>query len=234
MTGEYLMKAKKLLAIISLQERDKTRKIISELKNCGRTKKELDLATKIANCLSYFSNSFFEKPIPIYFVTKGKENNHNLAAYCHPSMMAGLKEECFFIYLKGLSAKFNDCKNYCRTNYSFSIDNKCHKFEMTDEEFLISIGAHEVRHRLQYNGRVKLFDTDKKYRKPLCYLIAYHEDVCKHQKQIYEREGESPEFIAWDLSREEFDADIVQDVFSYKLHRGRSLKELCETLKMER
>lgn len=229
------MRAKKLLTIIVAQQRNKLINIdyiSKELRNRGRTDEEIDLAIKIACCLSYFSSLFFGKTIPINFVPRENKAGF-LAAYCHPSM-PNCNEECFFIYVKDLPLKLEDNKNYCKTRHYFSIDGKITQAEMSKEEFLIAMGVHEVRHRLQHNKNVKLFKRNKKYRPPIGHLIKFLKNVYKYQKEIYIREGESKRFIAWDLSNREFDADVIERIFTNNLQKGRTLKELCEIIKMER
>lgn len=229
------MKAKKLLEIIVAQERNKLIDIdfvSEELRNRGRTDEEIDLSIKLACCLSYFSSLFFDRTIPIGFVP-GENKHGSLAAYCHPSMPK-CNEEGFFIYVKDLPLRIKDNKNYCKTRHYFSINGKIKKYEISKREFLISIGVHEVRHRLQYDKNIKLFKRNKKYHPPIGYLIKFLKDAYRYQKEIYIKEGKSKKFTNWHLSNRELDAELIERIFVDKLQKGINLKELYEIIKMER
>ena len=227
------MRAKKLLAMIVAQQRNKLDDIdivSKELRNRGRTNEEIETAIKIACCISYFDSLFFDDGISINFVSREAEDDQ-FAAYSHPSMAKDVVEEGYFVYAKNLPSKINS--DGCKIN-SFSMNGKLSRLEASKEEFLIRIAVHEIRHRLQYNKRIKLFLRNKSYRKPIDYSIRFYKSVYEYQKEMYEKEEKSEDYIAKKLSDTEFDAEIIESVFLDKLHKGKGLKELCQIVKMER
>ena len=220
---------KKILSTIVARQKDKLLNIDNlskELLNRGRTNEEIEMAIKLACCITYFDYLLFEKPIVIGFSSKCNENRsfQFFASYCHPSMPNCDKEE-YAVYVERLPERI---KEDSKTFVSFDEKGKSFLTTQTEEEFLIRMGIHEVRHRLQHNGRVKLFYRNKKYRNPIGNFVKFTSLVYK-----YDAKGKTKKYIKERLSDNEFDANVVDYFFANKLRKGKSIMSLSEIIKIE-
>ena len=90
------------------------------------------------------------------------------------------------------------------------------------------MAIHEVRHRLQHNARVKLFYRNKKYHEPIGNFVKFTSLVYK-----YEAENKPQKYIEERLSDNEFDANVIDSYFSYRLHKRESIKKLSKIIEKQ-
>jgi len=216
-----------LSTILARKDRILDLDIISrELTNRGRTKEEIKIAIKLAYCIAFFDSLLFEKPIVIVFSSNCNKDELFcfFASYYHPSM-DGCDNEEYTVYVERLLERIKENK---RKFVSFDENGKPFLTAITLTEAIIRMAIHEVRHRLQHNDRVKIFYRDKKYRNPIGNFVKFTNLVYK-----YEAKNKPQEYIKERLSNNEFDANVIDSYFSYKLHKGESIKKLSEIIKKQ-
>jgi hypothetical protein len=200
--------------------------ISKELTNRGRTKEEIEMAIKIACCIAFFDSLLFETPIIIGF-----SPNYNkdelfcfFASYYHPSMDKYDREE-YAVYVERLPDRIRENKGRF---VSFDENGKPFLTALTLTEAIIKIAIHEVRHRLQHNGRVKIFYRNKKYRNPIGNFVRFTSLVYE-----YDAKNKPQKYLKERLSDNEFDANVIDSFFAGRLHRGESIKKLSEIIKKQ-
>ncbi|MFA5087058.1 MAG: hypothetical protein WC470_02030 [Candidatus Paceibacterota bacterium] len=212
------MKPKTLLEIITTRQRIKLSglPLISEgIMSRGRTPEDIEIAIKIACVISFFDFIIFRSnPIKLYFIN----GESNFAGYSHPSM-PGSPEESYNIYVANLSSRIKEQISFFKI-ISFNKD-KLLRNTCSEEEYLLMIGAHEVRHRLQFIHNVKMFRRDVEYRKPFNNFVRYIGYVFEDASVI-------------DKTDIEFDAKVVGEIFLSSLHKNKSLRELIDIIQMGR
>lgn len=200
--------------------------VSKELTNRGRTKEEIDMAIKIACCIAFFDSLLFKEPIVIGFSPNCNKDELFcfFASYYHPSMDKCEREE-YTVYIERLPERIQENKGRF---VSFDKNGKPFLTALTLTETIIKIAIHEVRHRLQHNNRVKIFYRNKKYRNPIGNFVKFTSLVYK-----YEAKNKPKKYIKERLSNNEFDANVIDNFFADRLHKGKSIKELSEIIKKQ-
>ena|SRR3989338_9478331 len=97
---------------------------------------------------------------------------------------------------------------------------KLEKYQ-SDGQFLISVAAHEVRHRIQHDNLIRKFSPEdaKLIDDPLLRLIIeFYEMEFEEREKIYRREKRPEEFIREKLSPKEFDATVIEKFVANKMN----------------
>jgi len=198
---------------------------IEELQKIGIKKEEIEITIKLMCAMSYFDSIFFKKGVEM-----------NFSLYDEPDLYAGYhsKEgeednEAYHIFVKRISDKIKERNKNC---VSFDSLNKLNFVENTEEEFILSVAAHEVRHRLQKSdeqkNKIELFDRNKEYPKNINNFVEFERLFFEEEEKV-----RSEEYIKGRLSDLEFDARVVESIFEDALRKGESIKELCEIIKLK-
>ena len=105
----------------------------------------------------------------------------------------------------------------------------------TMAELLISVAAHEVRHRLQQHGLPMInAEKIKDYDDSLFKDIAEHvSSLLEEEERQYKKENRSAEYIERKTSPLELDARVIEMMTLIKLHSGTTKEDLQRLLKFQ-
>ena len=167
---------------------------------------------------------FPEDPVAINFSIR-KHCSGFLVAH-HPNKNA---ETRYNIYVDGLAdlweARKKERKSWIPGN------RRGHRLvKATREELLVSLAAHEVRHRVQSDCSPKKFSPKSanlvkdKFIKS---IIRFEALVLEEDRKTYNKENKSKFFIRGRINRKEFDATVIERLIASKIHRKNaySLRE---------
>jgi len=204
------------------------REIRKNLKKAGAQRKDIKMALSMMIRLEKLDRIIFPKnPATICFSIK----KHRFGYYItHIISDKHTKERYYSIYLDGLADFFQEEKQKRFFWVSKNLKTKLIKY--TSEELLLSIIAHEVRHRIQQDYSIKKFSNKSASlvkEKILKEVIIFNSFEFKERKKIYIREGKSKEFIEDRINPKEFDASIIENLVAIEIHR-KNKNELREKI----
>jgi hypothetical protein len=171
---------------------------------------------------------FPDNPIQeIRIITKEEDNNSTNPPLCGYSK-GDLQEKEHYTVFKHLDHVVWDVPSMGRHLYLKDFL-KAHSWEnfqpFTEEEFLIQLAAHEVRHRVQEHFKVSLFSPQ------------YVEEI-KRGKRAKDGNLEAIVIFLWmyysmrkKSDIKEFDADVIGFLAAMKFHEGINLQDLAKLIK---
>tara|TARA_B100001971_G_C18215420_1_gene553486 strand:+ start:238 stop:957 length:720 start_codon:yes stop_codon:yes gene_type:complete len=214
------------------------KKIRKELKEEGFDKDDIEIVLKLTKRISYLDKRIFpDNPAEFCFVRKNPEEF--FAGFIKPRKNS--KKRTYNIYIIGLAKMLRKEKSIGwvlireqKTRWRSRI------IKYTWEVLLLSIAAHEVRHRIQHDLSIKKLspnDTDLVDDKFLGAIISFNETYFSEC-----RIGKSVKYINERLNPKEFDAKVIGRLVQHKVHKNslkssqdwsRLLKDIVSVLKIQ-
>ena len=103
---------------------------------------------------------------------------------------------------------------------------------------LVSVAAHEVRHRVQHDCSLKKFSSGSAnlIKDGLSKsIIEFEESVFEEDRKTYIKENKSKAFIRGRINQKEFDASVIGLLVANKIHRKNAYslrEEITSIIKM--
>lgn len=217
------------------------RDIRKKLREKGMKEEDIEKALELEVRIGILDREVFpENPAPLELIAdRGVKNN--LAMYI--PYVPRTKQECYVIFVKILSENLRLLKREIKLityNRAGKIPEFSRAPSYTWEELLLSLAAHEVRHRIQYNLSIRQFspqDAPLVDDRLLKHIIMLNEAEFRQRKKIYRsKENRSEGYIREKLSAEEFDASVVGMLVAHKVHRkdfSEAFEEIVSIIKMQ-
>jgi hypothetical protein len=217
------------------------RKLISEgvsieeirdfMKEKGLNKIDTETAINIMACMLFFDSKVFpnaKKKTSFQFAYGGKEEEStseqkSIAAYNH-------LDDGYQVAIKNVLKNLkNDASRIVYfTNNGKPIKEIYNQFPKAKiKESIMAMAAHEVRHRLQFNG-IKMFEKGEIYKNIL--VDSYVYSVEKDFENGYEPGYSDLEPLE---KQREFDSRIIENMTLWAVHEGIELRDLLKIIKME-
>lgn len=215
-------------------DRDES-KIKQEWKEKGATEGDINTALQMMMCIHGLNCFVFGDTVPLNFVRKGSENVPDLA-YIPPDEHG---KEGYQVIVNGFSKKFEH--EIEARHIKIEKNGKPIKYEsrptVSHEELFIGMAVHELRHRAQNQGKIKMFSPED----DLIYNGASYKSLFQLWKfyfqelrNILRKEGKSEKHIEDKTCQEEFDADLVEDFAIAKIHyEGISFEQLRKLINIQ-
>lgn len=204
-----------------------------ELSEKDQSAEDIELAIELMACIGAIDKAAFGKRDILleFFVTQDESNEDLFACYCSPK---DNPRESYGVWVGGL---YQGITKQLRHEKLILPDCPIKKAPLaTKEEFLLGVGVHEVRHRLQYHKRVEMFvssDTEH-FKEPMRKVCRWIRELLSSRKRIEAPTKKDPQrFLAYCDNPDEFDANVVQDFACQRLHQGISLEEFFALVMLE-
>jgi hypothetical protein len=205
----------------------------SRLKN----KERIDTIKKLTLYIIFFNELVFSeqkrKSVHIAFYKK-RHRFDFIASYYHPCM-GSCEFEIYGIYIPGTKIiKERKVISFDKNGVMIpDVDEYKDVPNATKEEQLMSIAAHEVRHRLQYNIMVLPITGNNFFRnEKLNSFIKYNQFDIGCKEEIYRENNGSEEFIKSRINNKEFDASLIELIVLSQIHNNESVENVLKTLRM--
>lgn len=206
------------------------KKIRKDLESKGARNEDIEMALAVLVRLEAIDRMVFPKNTAIINFSIGK------GRFGHP-IGHNKRKAKYNIYLDGLANFFQEEKR--KKCLWIPKRPKSLLLRATQEELLISIAAHEVRHRVQSDCSIKKFSSknvdlikDKLLRAVVRFNILEFEE----REKIYIRDKESKAFIKDRINRREFDASVIERLVAIKVHQKNVYnlrEEIISTIRLE-
>jgi len=201
-----------------------------------KNKERINTVKKLAIYIVFFDSLIFsqnfENSMQVFFFSRRSMYDY-IAAYYHPDM-GNYGFETYNIYIPSTK------RIQRRPIISFDKNGKIPYEEYKDipiatkEEVLISVAAHEVRHRLQYNNLVEPIKRNSVSRnKKVNGFIQYNAIELEWMRKFFCQNNYPEEFIKNRMSNEEFDASLIELIILSQIRDNASVEKVIKTLKME-
>jgi len=178
---------------------------------------------------------FPENPSPIGF-TIIKNRFGFLAAHGPLEQNTGLR---YYIYIEGINELAHEEK---KKKWFFIPENSNSKpklIRFTWEELLVSVAAHEVRHRVQADCSIKKFSP-----RSICLVenhilrsvIEFNKKEFEKREKIYIRDNKPKAYIKNRINRKEFDASTIEIFVTNKIHKKNAYnlrEDIARTIKLQ-
>jgi len=204
----------------------------SKLVEKGISEEDIDIAARLASAIALLDSLVFPysngETFEIGF--NHKREAENFAEY-RPRTRK--EKDGYLIFTRGLFEKLSEeAEHYYLfdSNRGFSsLSNSSFEGGCSLDEMIVSVAAHEVRHKLQFN-RPELGRFSRRgislIRAPLVRAVVYFEhSVFRERRKIYIKEERPKSFIRRKLSRIEFDAHVVDRMVG-SIIRGQELSQV--------
>lgn len=204
-----------------------------ELRDKGMERKDIEKALRLMLKIETFDRAIFpDSPAPFELIAK-KNPKGDFAGY-YPRTEK--QEEHYGIYVKGLLEALWHEKRVIRLFVLKRGKPDLSKaVSLTWGQLLTAVSAHEVRHRLQYEGSVRKFskeDAGLVDDRLLRAVIKFCQIEFEEREKIYIRDNEPVKYIKEKLSSREFDASIVERFIASKIHQGAGFEEVVLAIKL--
>jgi hypothetical protein len=205
------------------------KEIRKELKDKRYKKEDINMAFAISRRLETLDRMVFpENPSPIGFSMR-KNRFGFLAAHGPPEKDTGLR---YFIHVEGINELVHEEKNKKWFFIPKNSNREAKLVRFTWEELLVSVAAHEVRHRVQHDCSIKKFSP-----RSACLIedhilrsvIEFNKKEFEKREQIYIRDNEPKVYIKNRINRKEFDASTIEIFITNKIH-GKDAYSLREEI----
>jgi hypothetical protein len=182
-------------------------------------KYDFNLLMKLRKFIETFDKLIFNNPIDIKMAPKG-----SVGAIVKYVPRSDHQNECYIIEKRTDQELLNEIK----------LRKKSAKRIFSDERIIISIAAHEVRHRVQVHFKVNLlygliFERDRVKDKDLRDAIEFADNF---YRDLMSRGIDLVKTIGLDKLREEYDAEIIGALVAKKW-RGNNFSEIAEIIKSD-
>lgn len=208
--------------------------IRENLKREGAKKEDIKLALAIMVRLETLDGMVFpENPVTINFSIKRHRFGYVAGHFPDKS-----SETRYNIYLCGLVASLKEWKN-SKSLWIPGNRKDRRLVRLTWDELLVSIAAHEVRHRVQFDYPLRKFSPRSSSLvkdEPLRSIIEFNELEFEERYKIYIREKKSKTFISERINRKEFDASTIERLVAHMVHRKHAYslrKEIVAAIKLQ-
>jgi len=214
----------------SLQE------IGQELKEKGVEERNIKMALALMKRIGALDRKIFpENPASFIFALK-EDIPGDFAGFVRPEKDE--KERSYQITVKNIAEYIKEEEGKKVPIFGPERQLKFQKYDK--EQFLISVAAHEIRHRVQHDHSIKNFspeDAKLVDDQLLRYIIEFYEIEFEEREKIYRRENKSEEFIKKKLGPKEFDAMVIEKFVANKLHKKpittpEELEEIVSMIKI--
>ena len=195
--------------------------IESELKEMGVEDKDIEIALKLITRIGALDRKIFpDNPVTFSYTLK-EPPEKEFVGFEIPE--ADEKERFYRIYLKNLARTVNNrIKEELLPFFKLGEEKKQIKLlKHKPEEFLLSVAAHEVRHRVQKDFSLEPLSPDSARsieNQLLKSIIEYRELEFEEIKKILIREKKSEEYISYRMRPDEFDAKVIELFVANKIH----------------
>mgnify|MGYP001609992957 CR=1 FL=1 len=104
------------------------------------------------------------------------------------------------------------------------------------KELFMASAAHEVRHRLQFNCSVGRFSpeaansVDDQFLKDVIRLVGLE---FNQKRQILKERGVAEEYIEHAPDSLEFDAEVIEKIVAYRVHKKTPLDEIVSAIQIQ-
>ena len=187
------------------------------LKERGLNKTDIETGINIMACIVFFDKLLFPKERIENFQFCYLKVKGSFAAYCH-SDSGFCSKEIYQVRVKDLKDNLSE---YNQPVISFKRDGipdyrLCKEYPKANcKEKILSIAAHEVRHRVQKKMNVLLFEKDKTYANRRIDGYVFY---CKGS---FENGHEQPySDCSEKILKEEFDARVIDHMVLWAAHEG--------------
>lgn len=205
--------------------------IQQELQEKGVERENIEAALALMKRMGFLDRKIFpENPAAFNFALK-ENSSGDFAGFIRPEKDG--KERSYQICVKDLAECFKEEKSKKVPIFGPERQLKLKKYQ-NEGQFLISIAAHEVRHRIQHDNFIRKFSPEdtKLVQDPLLRnIIKFYGIEFKEREKIYLKEGKSEEFIKEKLGPKEFDAMVIEKFVANKMHE--KIKKLKTKLEPE-
>lgn len=207
-----------------------------ELKKKGIEKEKIKMAFRLMERIKSLDRIIFpENPRPFRFIIKESHSGQSVA-YGPDSVDEG--DRFYFIILENLSKNLTEEKKNSRLMVvrKRKIREQSKLPRYTWEELFMAVAAHEVRHRVQLNFSIKRFSpevassVDDQFLQDVIKLV---ESEFNWKRQILINKGKTKKYIEDTLGPMEFDAEVIEKVVAYKVHKKAPLDEIISTIQMQ-
>ena len=202
------------------------KEIRKELKAKGAKKEDIKIALAVLARLESLDRLVFpENPATINFSIRKHRFGYPIGY--HPNKNTEVR---YSIYLDGVAGFFQEEKKKRGLWIPRSSKNQTRFLRLTWEELLVSIVAHEIRHRVQQDCSLKKFSpkvANLVEDELLKAIIEFNELEFEERRKIYIRDNKSKTFIKDRVNRKEFDASVIERLVANMIHRKNaySLRE---------
>ena len=206
-----------------------------KLRREGFKKEDIQNALLLLEIISFLDHMVFpDKPLGFAFIRK-KDSYGAWAGYCPGNE---IEEESYCIHMPGLSRSLKSAKKTRRHIFVFRSEKISRPLEgrlaplYTWEEFLFSIAAHEVRHRIQAVLNTKKFSRRCMHHcvDPLKGIIEYITLLFKYEGEVLEKRGKSEEHIKSKTNLKEFDARVIEYLVAHSIRERMSFQSLNQVM----
>lgn len=219
--------------------------IRAELIRMGVNKSEINTILRLRNLIIFFDDRVFSMHIPIRLIS-GTTNRTDVACYGPKTKK---QEEHYGIFIPNIK-KFMRAERRNRNIIDFLTRNSSYDDcpHPLNDEILIRVAAHEVRHRLQKHSirKFKRMHVHSVKHPFLRKVIRWVHLLFVEDAKIYREEGKSKKFIRHKINPLEFDAKVIEccieavvqgkEILGKDIHLlsdRRFVKKLLSILRME-
>ncbi|MFA5767236.1 MAG: hypothetical protein WC919_04905 [Candidatus Paceibacterota bacterium] len=215
--------------------------LTQELREKGAGNRDIGMALRVMVAISALDELVFSKKERgmINIIPASKHPHKYPVAYHRGDKES---EECYLIFVNGIADYLKEEKSKKRVIIKNGRPgNRAKLVKNSWDEMFFRVAAHEVRHRLQNKLKIRKF-TPKSAEiiddRILKWTIEFYTVEFEERKKIYERDGESEDYIRDRMKPREFDASVIESFVISKI-RGNggkiSLnKKIASLIKTER
>lgn len=189
-----------------------------ELERKGVKKENAELASRLMALIGFLDQIIFSDNPAAFDFAFEKGRSENIAGFIRPE--ENKKERSYRIHVDDLSKLVNEEKNKKILHLGPGRRIEREKY-YNDGEFFASIAAHEVRHRVQRDQKIKLFSPEdaKSRQSPLLsHIIDFCAEEFKEREKMYRKENKPEGFIKEKLGPKEFDASVIEVLAANKMY----------------
>lgn len=191
-------------------------------KKRGLSKRDIILAHELMACIVFLDNNLFpdEKIPAVHWVY----NKCRASAAYNDPIDGGFSKESYSVKIPGL------CKDFERRQEVMLFDDQgfFSKIDFASrQESILSIAAHENRHRYHCRGGKMFSPGEERCSKRMKLFIGIEETSFEKRKYLYVDKNGNP-------SLQEFDAYLIQRVFLNAIHYNNlSIEKMLSIIRME-
>lgn len=208
-----------------LSELVRIERVRSALKVKGMSKGEIKTAISLMSCIIYLDYLVFPNNRIWDCAFVYVKPDQSIAGYNHPSY-GQYPTEKYFVIVKDILEEFkvrNRIILYGRGEEEWSYNDL--PFQ-SYQQLMISVAAHEIRHRFQCNSNMRMFFADDLYDDVQINRYVFY------TKKRFER-GDYSEVEDSALRAAEFDARVVEKLVLFVLNDGADETRVRDTIRIE-
>jgi len=197
----------------------------------GRSDKDIDRAVELMTCIFMINTyALFDDEIPLRFEADRHKYDFIVEYVLKHS------EENYSVFVEDIAEMIDEVLKITPLLLNPDVGLVESIPLVSFHECLLAMAIHEARHRLQYNGIIKLFTAPyAKYCRDIFLknILEFFGIYFIERRKAFLIQGKSQEYIYRTLNIFEFDAVVIANLAASRLHDGLSISGVAQLLTMQ-